>query len=79
MVKKLISKLDLSKLPVPDCISLVVLKNSETELLYVLAEFYNNCLKESCFTDCWKVSSVVPIFKNIGERSSSIALLVFFL
>ena len=26
------------------------------------------CVKESCFPDCWKVSSVVPIFKNVGER-----------
>ena len=24
-------------------------------------------MKESCFPDCWKVSSVVPVFKNIGE------------
>ena len=23
---------------------------------------------ESCFPDCWKVSSVVPVFKNVGER-----------
>ena len=27
------------------------------------------CLKESCFPDCWKVSSVVPVFKNVGEKS----------
>ena len=25
-------------------------------------------LKESCFPDCWKVSLVVPVFRNIGER-----------
>ena len=29
------------------------------------------CLKESCFPDCWKVSSVVPVFKNDGERSTT--------
>ena len=29
------------------------------------------CLKESCFPDCWKVSSVVPVFKNVGERSTA--------
>ena len=28
------------------------------------------CLKESCFPDCQKVSSVVPVFKNVGERST---------
>ena len=36
-----------------------------------LAELFNNCLKESCFLDCWKASSVVPVFKNIGERSTA--------
>ena len=29
------------------------------------------CLKESCFPDCWKASSVVPVFKNVGERSTA--------
>ena len=28
------------------------------------------CLKESCFPEYWKVSSVVPVFKNVGERST---------
>ena len=27
--------------------------------------------KKSCFPDCWKVSSVVPVFKNVGERSTA--------
>ena len=26
---------------------------------------------ESCFPDCWKVSLVVPVFKNVGERSTA--------
>ena len=26
------------------------------------------CLKESCFPDSWEVSSVVPVFKNVGGR-----------
>ena len=29
------------------------------------------CLKESCFPDFWKVSSVVPVFKNVCKRSSA--------
>ena len=29
------------------------------------------CLKKSCFPDCWKVLSVVYIFKNVGERSTA--------
>ena len=62
---------DLSKASGPDCIPVVVLKNCEPELSYILAELFNECLKESCFPDCWKVSSVVPVFKNVGERSKA--------
>ena len=29
------------------------------------------CLTKSCFPDWWKVSSVVPVFKNVGERSTA--------
>ena len=43
----------------------------EAELSYILAELFDNCLKESCFPDCWKVSSVVLVFKNVGERSAA--------
>ena len=50
---------------------MVVLKNCERELSYILAELFNKCLKESCFPDCWKVSLVVPVFKNVGERSTA--------
>ena len=28
---------------------------------------YNKFPKESSFPDCWKVSLVVPVFKNFGE------------
>ena len=79
MVKKVIMNLDLSKASGPDCIPVVVLKNCELELPYILAELFNKCLKEYCFPDCWKVSSVVPVFKNVGERSTTTTLLVFFL
>ena len=68
MAKKAITNFDSSKASGPDCIPVVVLKNCEPELSYVLA---NKCLKESCFPDCWKVSSVVPVFKNVGERSTA--------
>ena len=71
MVEKVIMNLDLSKASGPDCIPVVVLKNCEPELSYILAELFNKCLKESCFPDCWKVSSVVPVFKNVGERSTA--------
>ena len=62
--------LDSSKISGPDCIPVLVLKNSQSELSYILAELFNMCLKESCFPDCWKVSSMVTVFKNIQERST---------
>ena len=71
MVKKVITNLDLSNASGPDCIPVVVLKNSEPELSCMLAELFNKCQKESCFPDCWKVSSVVLVFKNVGERSTA--------
>ena len=71
MVKKVIMNLDLSKASGPDCIPVVILRNSEPELFFILGELFNKCLKESCFPDCWKVSSVVPVFKNVGERSTA--------
>ena len=70
MVGKVITNLDLTKASGLDCIPVVVLKNSEPELFYIIAELFNNCLKDSCFPDCWKVSSVAPVFKNIMERST---------
>ena len=71
MVRKVVMNLDLSKASGPDCIPVVVLKNCEPELSYILAELFNKCLKESCFPDCWKASSVVLVFKNVGERSTA--------
>ena len=56
---------------VSDCIPVVVLKNCHPELSYILAEPFNVCLKESCFSDYSKVSSVVPVFQNVGERSTA--------
>ena len=44
----------------------MVLKNCESELSFVLPELFNMCLRESCF----KVSSLVPVFKNMGEKST---------
>ena len=70
MVEKVILNLDLSKVSCPDCIPVVVLENCEPRLLYILAGLVNKCLKESCFPEFSKVSSVVLVFKNAGERST---------
>ena len=81
MVEKVITDTDSSKASAPDYIPVVVLKNCESEPSYIPAELFNMCLKESCFPNCWKVSLVVPVFKNVGERSTAktTTLLVFFL
>ena len=51
MVKRLITNLDSSKASGSDCIPVVVLKNYEPELLYILAELFAMCLKESSCPD----------------------------
>ena len=63
--------LKLPKASGSDCIPVVVLKNCGLQFSYILAELFSKCLKESCFPDCWKVSSVVLVFKNVGERSTA--------
>ena len=71
-VKKVIMNLDLSETSGPDCTPVVILKNCEPEFSFILAELFNKYLKESCFPDCWKVLFVVvPVFKNVGERSTA--------
>ena len=73
--------LDLSKASGPDGIPVTFLKNCEPELSYILAELLNKFLKESCFSDSWKASWVIPVFKNVGGGSTAknYCLLVFFL
>ena len=66
--KKVITNLDSLEAFGPDCVPVVVLKNSELELSNILAELINMCLKGSCVTDCWKVSSVVSVFQNPREK-----------
>ena len=71
MVKKVIMNINLLKASGPECIPVVVLKNCEPELSYILTKLFNKCLKESFFPHCWKVSLVVPVFKNVGEKSTT--------
>ena len=51
VVKKVIIILEFSKASGPDCIPVVVLKNFEPEVSYILAELFNASLKESRFPD----------------------------
>ena len=69
LVSDVISKLDASKASGPDGIPVIVLKRCSPELSSILSKLFNHCLSESCFPSCWKLASVVPVFKNSGERS----------
>ena len=69
MVARIISQLDASKAIGPDNIPAIVLKKCSAELSPVLSKLYNKCLAESCFPTHWKFSTVVPAYKNSGERS----------
>ena len=71
MVTVVITTLDWSKVSGPDFIPVVVLKNCDPELSYILAELFKMCLKNSCFLGCWKVSTVFPVFKNVGQKSTA--------
>ena len=71
MSKKVIMSPDSAKVSAPDCIPVVVLKNCEPEISYILAELFNKCLKKSCFPYCWMFSLMVPVFKNAGERCTA--------
>ena len=69
-VSKVISHLDPSKSCGPDNIPVIVLQRCAPELSAVLSKLFNKCISESCFPSCWKTASVVPIFKNQGDRAS---------
>ena len=43
----------------------MILKNCESQHSYTLAELFNMSLKVCYFPDCWKVSLVVPVFKDL--------------
>ena len=80
-VKRVITNLYSSKASGPDYIRVVILKNCESQLSYILAEFFSVCLKWSYFPDCWKISLVVPVFRMLGKNLhlKTTALLIFFL
>ncbi len=69
LVLGVISNLDPNKASGGDGIPAIVLKKCAPELAPALSKLYNYCLKESCFPDCWKSFSVVPVFTNSGNLS----------
>ena len=81
MVKKVIVNLDLSKASGPDCIPVVVLKNCEPELCYILAKLVNKCLKSPAFQIVGRFYQWSLYLRMLGKflQLKTTALLVFFL
>ena len=50
MINKVIPELNTSMVSSPDCITLMALKNCE--ILYILVDLFNICLKKFCLRDC---------------------------
>ena len=76
MVEKVIMNLELSKPSVPDCVPVVILKNCEPELSYILTELFNMCLKIVGMSYRWSL-----YLRTLGKglQSKTTALLNFFL
>ena len=81
MVKKVTTNLDLLKASGPDCTAVVVLKNYEPEVSYILAELFNKCLKRSCFPIVGRSHQWSLYLRILWEvlQLKTTALLVFFL
>ena len=81
MVKKVKMNLDLSKASHPDCIPVVVQKNCELELSYILAELFSKCMKDLVFQIVGKFHWWSLYLRMLGKglQLKTTALLVFFL
>ena len=81
MVRKVVMNLDLSKESGPDCIPVVVLKNCEPELSYILAELFNSVLRSVVFqiVRMFHLWSLYLRMLGKGLLLKATTLLVFFL
>ena len=64
LVKKVMTRLDSLKVSSPDCISVLLLEKCQPELSHI----HTSGTLQYVFEDCWKVLSLSPVFKNVGER-----------
>ena len=71
MVKKDIANVDSSRASVPDCIPVVVLKNCEPELSYILAELFQYLSERVLFYRLLKGLVSGPCIKKCWERSTA--------
>ena len=80
MVRKVVMNLDLSKASGPDCIPVVVLKNYEPKLSYILAGLFNRFLS-LVFHIAGRFHQWCPYLRMLGKglQLKTVVLLVFFL
>ena len=81
MVKKVITNLDLSKASGSDCIPVVVLKNYEPELSYILAELFFKCFRSLVFQIIGRFHRLSLYLRMLGKgpQLKTGIMLVFFL
>ena len=81
MIKKVMMNVDLSKASGPDCIPVVVLKNCEPELSYILAELSVSVLRSLVFQIVERFHQWYLYLRMLGKelQLKTTALLVFFL
>ncbi|CAI9734911.1 Hypothetical predicted protein [Octopus vulgaris] len=69
-VAAIVARLAPGKATGPDGIPVIVLQKCSPELSSILSRLFQKCISESCFPSLWKFPSVVPVFKNCGDRSN---------
>ena len=80
MVKKVLTNLDFSKASGPDCIPVVALKNYESQLSYILIEFFK-CVGRSIVFQIVGKSHWQSLYLRMLEKVLQLkttSLLVFF-
>ena len=53
----------------PDGIPSILIKESSSSLISPLYNIFNKSLKESCLPSKWKLSYIIPVYKNKGDIS----------
>ena len=71
MVEKIIMNLDLLKASGPECIPVVVLKNCELELSFILAELFNSVLCSLVFQIVGRFRQWSLYLRMLGKRSTA--------
>lgn len=64
-----ICEFDISKATGPGNIPAIRMKMCSLDLSLFFVIIFNKCLLQACLSACWKFCSIIPAYKNDGERS----------